>query len=261
MQYRKYFKFLASLTVAFMTVTVAYGAAAPKITSVVLKATGTTFKATISGKGFGTSPVALPCNGCTIPELTLTDAPSLARAVPSNIIAWTDSKITLTGLSGTAGDAFFLAVKNDAVKNLATWGGNLPVKGTTPKITGVAFSGSGKSLAITIKGTGFGSAPAGIPGTVDVPYFDFLDWVVKKPGQFNQPWGAGGNPQGFTDTVTANYVSWSDTQIVIHGFGGAYGTNGLIAEKNDPFVVVLWQPPGIIAGQTGPQTSFGGRIN
>ncbi len=39
--------------------------------------------------------------------------------------------------------------------------------------------------------------------------------------------------RGITDTVTANFVSWSDTQIVIHGFGGADGANGLITDKND----------------------------
>ena len=124
----------------------------------------------------------------------------------------------------------------------------------------MAFSGAGANLQITITGTGFGAAPPGVPGNTDIPFLNFLDWNVKNPGQDNFPWAAGWQAQGITDTVTLKYASWSDTQIVATGFGGAYGTDGFAANKKDPYLILLWTPPGVNPGSTGPQTAIGGRL-
>ncbi len=235
-------------------------AAPPSITKVTFKASGSLFTATITGKQFGTAPAGVPCTSCAIPEFSLVESSSLATSLTYNITAWTNTKVTLTGINGTAADAVFVTLKNDSLKNIATWGGNFPGKSKNPSISGVAFSGKGASLHITITGKGFGSAPPGVPGVTDIPYLNYLDWNAKKPAQDNYPWAAGWAAQGFTDTVTLNYVSWSDTKIVAGGFGGAYGTDGFTATKGDPYLILLWQPPGINPGSTGPQTAVGGRL-
>ncbi len=237
-------------------------AAVPTISKVTLTKTGTTFSATITGKSLGAAPAGIPCTNCAIPEFFLVDAPKLASSVAYNITGWSNTSITLTGIAVPAGDAIFLGATNDAAKNLATWSGNVPgkVKPQNPKIKSVAFSGSGQTLQITVTGSGFGSAPSGVPGSGDIPFLEYLEWSVKDKQQFNYPWAAGWNGQGFTDTVTFNYTSWSDTKIVINGFGGAYGTQGFVATKGDPFVLLVWQPPGVIPGSTGPQTGKAGRV-
>jgi len=89
---------------------------------------------------------------------------------------------------------------------------------------------------------------------------NFLDWNVTNPTQFNIPWGARWVAQGIRDTITLNYASWSDTQIVINGFSGAYGANGLTVSPNDPWLICLWTPPGINPRSTGARIAIGGRI-
>jgi hypothetical protein len=250
----------AAAFIPFLVAATAAAAAPPHIAKIVFTATGGTFSATVTGTNFGAAPAGVPCTNCAIPEFSFVDGSHLVTPVPYNITAWSNTSITLTGISATGGDAVFATVTNDALKNLGSWGGNLPGKGKKPKITKVAFSGAGANLQITITGTGFGAAPAGIPGTTDVPYLEYLEWNIKHRAQYNYPWGAGWNGQGITDTVTFKYASWTDTQIVVNGFGGAYGTDGFNAIKGDPFVLLLWQTPGIVAGSTGPQTGKGGRV-
>jgi hypothetical protein len=107
---------------------------------------------------------------------------------------------------------------------------------------------------MTIAGSGFGNTPSGVPGSTDIPYFQFLDWRAVDG------YSAGYEGQGYTDTLTLNYASWSNTQIVINGFGSEYGDNGWTAKRGDPYIITVFEPPGKIPGQTGPQTSLGGRL-
>ncbi len=253
---------LRAIIVPFLLAAAPSWAALPIISKVAFKKAGTTFSVTITGNQFGTAPSGVPCTNCAIAEFSLVEAAQLVTPVSYNITSWTNTSITLTDAAVSVGDTVFVAAKNDTLKNIASWAGNVPGKVTTPnpKITKVTFSGSGATLQITITGTGFGAAPAGVPGTTDIPYLEYLEWGVKDPMQYNYPWGAGWNGQGLTDTVTFNYKSWTNTQIVIGGFGGAYGTDGFIATKGDPYVFLLWQTPGIVAGSTGPQTGKGGRV-
>jgi hypothetical protein len=230
----------------------AWAAPATKITQVKISHSGGSFGVAIAGRHFGASPVSLPCNACTAPELKFFDNAKFRSIEAPNILTWTDSSITLSGVTGAAGDSISLVITNDALHSIATSGGNFP--GKHPSIKSVVFSGSGQNLQMVIAGSGFGSAPQGVPGNTVIPYFQFLDW--KAINSFS----AGYTGQGYTDTVTLNYVSWSDTQIVIHGFGGQYGQNGYTVTPGDPFIITQFTPPGIIPGQTGPQTSKGGRL-
>jgi hypothetical protein len=108
-------------------------AAPPKISSVKFAVTGSTFSASIKGLHFGTAPAGVPCSPCALPEFTLTDLPRITSAVPYGISAWSDKAITLTNITAPAADGVDIVVKNDALKNYATWGGNLPGKAKNPK--------------------------------------------------------------------------------------------------------------------------------
>ena len=200
---------LRAIIVPFLLAAAPSWAALPIISKVAFKKAGTTFSVTITGNQFGTAPSGVPCTNCAIAEFSLVEAAQLVTPVSYNITSWTNTSITLTDAAVSVGDTVFVAAKNDTLKNIASWAGNVPGKVTT---------------------------------------------------QYNYPWGPGWNGQGLTDTVTFNYKSWTNTQIVIGGFGGAYGTDGFIATKGDPYVFLLWQTPGIVAGSTGPQTGKGGRV-
>ena len=239
----------------------ALAAPPPTITGVTFTSKAGVLSGVVRGKSFGAAPAGVPCNSCAVAEFGFTATKNIFASLNYNITAWTNTKITLTGITGAnPGDAVFAAVKNDALKNVATWGGNLPGGSGNPVIKSVAFSGSGKNLRITVSGSGFGPAPSGVPGTGDTPYFNFVQYNIVSPNQDNFPWGAGWQAQGIVDTTTLKYASWSDKQIVITGFAGAYGTDGFVNEKHDPYFIWLWTPPGQNPGSTGPQTAIVGRL-
>jgi len=60
------------------------------------------------------------------------------------------------------------------------------------------------------------------------------------------------------DGVTLNYVSWSNDEIVINGFGGTYGQGSYAVQNGDPVTIQVWN-----TGDTatnGPQTAWGGFV-
>jgi hypothetical protein len=223
-----------------------------KIKKVKFTAVGSSFNVSITGQNFGNSPVSLPCDSCAAPELKFIDNANFRVIETPNILTWTDTSITLSDVTGEKADSISLVITNDTLNSIATAGGNFP--GKHPTIKNVTFSGNGKNLVMTITGSGFGSAPSGVPGSTDIPYFQFLDWRAVDG------YSAGYVGQGYTDTLTLNYASWSNTQIVINGFGSEYGDDGWTAKRGDPYIITVFEPPGKTPGQTGPQTSLGGRL-
>jgi hypothetical protein len=216
-----------------------------------VKITGSngTFKVTLDGSGFGAPPVELPCPNCNIIELQI-----WTLAPPANqfgtITTWSDTKITITGVGGAAGQPLFFAVTDDQTGTRGTGSGKIPGGSARPVIKSVTFSGYGASLQITVLGQGFGPAPSGVPGTTDLAYFEFADWVN------GYPWTAGYTNGMSSDTVTLNYTSWSNKKIVISGFGGAYGSDGFTVNSGDAIAVAVDQVqtgtsnPGPQAGKT-----------
>jgi hypothetical protein len=90
-----------------------------------------------------------------------------------------------------------------------------------PAITSVTFTGSNVDLQVVASGTGFGSAPPGVPCTkCGTPYLKVVD-------------GRGDLCQVF------NIISWSDTQVVFSGLLGAPG---------DPVLVFLTNPQNHLLG-------------
>lgn len=98
-----------------------------------------------------------------------------------------------------------------------------------PGVQSVNFKGAGKDLKITITGYGFGSFPYSLPYNGDVPGQFYFSTI----GSNDQEWSAG---DGGT-AVTLRYQSWSNTQIVINGFGGLYGQNGWVVVPGKAFTI------------------------
>ncbi len=92
-----------------------------------------------------------------------------------------------------------------------------------PHITSVDFSGAGQNLHFAVHGSGFGSPPVPMPFTGNVPGEDFYFYDLTHV------WTAGHG----TDGIAMRYASWSDTQIVVDGFGNGYGTDGWVATPGD----------------------------
>jgi len=241
-------------------------APSPSITRVTVSGTTDNYTVTVSGLGFGNAPPGVPCTACVTPDFRIADAAQIGSgewgfagdARTLSYQTWTDNVIVVGGLRGSPGDAISLALWNPSTQRGATWGGNIPPVPTgTPAISSVAFSGSGQTLVMTISGSGFGSAPPGVPGVANTHYFAFGDFRSHR-GKGSSWFSAGNSSFGVwrPDAVMLNYVSWSDTEIVINGFGGAYGLDGAMVESGDPVILTLWT-----SGSTsfkGPQTAWGG---
>jgi hypothetical protein len=100
---------------------------------------------------------------------------------------------------------------------------------TAPYIISVTPIASQQTQAITITGRGFGSYPAYTDR--DIPYLAIRD---KTAG-----WAAGRVTRGNIDAVTLSVTRWTDTEIVVTGFGGAYG-GGWQLRDGDQVEVAVW---------------------
>jgi hypothetical protein len=167
---------------------------------------------------------------------------------------WTSKEVYACGFGGLPGTSVVVALWNPTSGNGATWGGNVPPppKGT-PKITGISFSGSGKSLHVTVTGTGFGGAPHTMPYTGDLN--DFAFWDGRSHCTGSAQFTAGGAYFGTraADAVTLVYTSWTSTKIVVSGFSGSYGSKCAVAMSDDPVAVTVYDSADV--GATGLQTA------
>jgi hypothetical protein len=81
-------------------------------------------------------------------------------------------------------------------------------------ITAAYASRIGQNLRLEVHGAGFGSAPSALPAVGEFPQFGITD--TTQGG-----WWAGRSNYG---SVQLQYTSWSDTAIVVDGFGPQYGS-------------------------------------
>ena len=117
-------------------------------------------------------------------------------------------------------------------------------KAEGPAIRSVSFSGqpgSLQNLTITVRGSGFGSAPVNMPYAGNIADFSVMDntqggWQAGCDGTWRGSPGPCGVGSG--NSVTLHYRSWSDRRIVIQGFGHAYGGNWILAEGDSLTVAV-----------------------
>lgn len=119
--------------------------------------------------------------------------------------------------------------------------------GSTPKIKKVSPIQAAQTQKITIKGKGFGKMQAYngdsccIEITVTNPQCEYY-------GSYDQ-WNAGyesSNP----NEVTLNVTKWTNKQIVIAGFTGAYGQGCWTLNSGQPIEIKVWNAQ----TQSGPAT-------
>lgn len=218
----------------------------------------------IDGTGFGSPPVALPYDG-VMGYFKMDDTAEigyLGDADSLNFASWTNTQIQITNDTyQSPGDQFLVGVWNPQTQQGATYGGNIPpIASGTPRISSVEFSGAGQSLHITIYGSGFGPAPTGVPSYPggqpfigDTNNLKVTDWAYHAFA------GGGGNGVEFTagnsgSATTLDYESWTDTEIQIAGFAGAYGSDEMIVRSGDPLGITVQST------STGRKTAWGGTM-
>ena len=213
----------------------------PEITGVSVEPiVGTNnWNVTISGHGLGTQAAYIGDSA----DLTITDsgvgqAGFTGDAVTANVTAWNNNQVVINGLTGAygqsggwtlnGGDSLTIGVSNPQ-DSLAAADFNMVV---TPIISSVSvepLAGSSNNWTITINGSGFGTR-AGYNNN-DSPYLAIQDNT------------AGFNAGFSDDPITANVTSWNNTQIVINGLAGAYGSNGAVIHSQDSLTVAVANVP------------------
>ncbi len=229
----------------------------PKITKVQIAGGPSGYSAIISGVNFGAAPSDVPCAACLPPEAQVYDLASVQSAQAINVNSWSNTQITLSGIPANPGDPLQIYVYNDAVGTAAAWGGLVSEIKGVPKIKSVVLGGSGISLTVTITGSGFGSAPYVVGQNTNSPYFVFSDLDGAASGYGTSRWNAGFCGEYECDGVTMGYASWTNTQIVMSGFGSEYGSNFWYSSPSDAFCVVVWPSTSTSNGTTGGNTKCG----
>ncbi|HEX4159877.1 MAG TPA: hypothetical protein VHY79_15530 [Rhizomicrobium sp.] len=228
------------------------GSHLPKIQGVSFSGSPGNYTATIAGRNFGPPPDGIPCTACEPLQLQVVDLASQPFQQVINVTDWSDTSITVTGIAIAKGDALRIAVYNQTAGNVGAWGGRISHSPGTPHIGSIVASGSGQSLTVTINGSGFGDAPDIIGQNTNSPFFVFTDYNAMAPGTDGFPWNAGFCGANDCNGVTIGYVSWTDTQIVVSGFGSQYdnGSNWVV-NPNDAYCVGIWPSTSTSNGTTG----------
>jgi hypothetical protein len=213
----------------------------PGITSVTPILPQQTQTITISGSGFGTQA---PYTGDSqYIELVDTTAGGWAAghsgaAITLAVSSWTNTQIVLSGFSGSYGTNGWCISPGDQLK-VEVWNaqsGDGPAvypiaasSGTntcTLSIASVSPIASMQTQTITINGWDFGTQS---PYTGSSNYIELVDTTAGG-------WAAGHSGSSVTLAVS----SWTNTQIVLSGFSGSYGTNGWCISPGDQLKVEVW---------------------
>ncbi|HEY1614053.1 MAG TPA: hypothetical protein VGF97_10220 [Rhizomicrobium sp.] len=228
------------------------GPGLPKILGVSFTGSPGNYSATITGKNFGPTPEGIPCTACQPLQVQVVDLVSQPAQQVINVTAWSDTSVTVTGLALAKHDALRIAIYNQTIGNVGAWGGNVSFTKGMPHIGTIVPSGSGQNLTLTINGSGFGDAPDVIGQNTNSPFFVFTDYNAMAPGTDGFPWNAGFCGQNDCNGVTIGYVSWTDTQIVVSGFGSEYGgSSNWEVNPKDAFCVGIWPSSSTSNGTTG----------
>ena len=196
-----------------------------------------------NGSGFGTGgPSGFTGDSGIFEFQDLTQGWNAGDANTSNTVTvqfgtWSDTKVVINGFGGAFGQGGFVLKSGDtlnvALANPQTglWGSaEATVSAVRPAIT--TWSPGSISIAqnqtIAFNGSGFGTGgPSGFTG--DSGIFEFQD--------LTQGWNAG--DANTSNTVTVQFGTWSDTKVVINGFGGAFGQGGFVLKPGDTVNVAL----------------------
>ncbi|HEX3992106.1 MAG TPA: hypothetical protein VHX39_13120 [Acetobacteraceae bacterium] len=225
----------------------------PQVDDVKFKGTAGNYTATITGENFGAPPSDIPCTACSPTELQFINMNNQPHPLTANVTNWTDTAITVTGVAVASGDAVRVSVYNLVSGQVGAWGGHAGLLAAgVPRITGLTTANTGKKITVTVTGTGFGPAPDGVIGqNTNTPFFVMTTWNAKTPFTDGFPWNAGFCGTTDCNGVTIGYQSWSDTQIVLSGFGSDYAQGNWFARAHDAFCVGVWPSTSTSGGTTG----------
>ncbi len=211
--------------------TTAPGTPAPVISGVFMQPTypgSDNWQIFISGNNFGTQSAFYGDS----PDISIVDPGVLAAGhtgdgASTNVTSWSNTQIVISGLSGaygsngwviSSGQSVLMDVVNPQTgRQSAVFSTTAPVVPVITAVSAQQISGT-NNWQIFISGNNFGTQAAF--------WGDSPDLVIVDPGVV-----AAGHTG---DAAYANVTSWSNTQIVISGLAGAYGTNGwVIAPGNN----------------------------
>jgi N-acetylneuraminic acid mutarotase/protein involved in polysaccharide export with SLBB domain len=216
-------------------------AATPTITSVSAILPQQTQTITINGSDFGTHAAYTgDSNYIELIDTTGTswNAGHGSSAVTLAVSSWTNTQIVLSGLSGAYGTNGWCISPGDQLSvrvwNAQTGAGPAvyPITASSGTnmcalaITSVSPILPQQTQTITINGSDFGTQAA---YTGDSNYIELIDSTGTS-------WNAGHG----TSAVTLAVSSWTNTQIVLSGLSGAYGTNGWCISPGDQLSVKVW---------------------
>jgi protein involved in polysaccharide export with SLBB domain len=196
---------------------------------------------TISGMGFGSHAAYTgDSNYIALVDTTAAgwNAGHSGSAITLAVSSWTDSQIVLSGFSGSYGTNGWCISPGDQL-SVKVWNAQT---GSGPAIYPIVASGGTNTCTlainsvspilpqqtqtITISGAGFGTQAA---YTGDSNYIALVDTTAAG-------WNAGHSGSAVTLAVS----SWTDSQIVLSGFSGSYGTNGWCISPGDQLSVRVW---------------------
>ncbi len=211
----------------------------PKITSISKISSLQSQTIVITGSGFGTQqPYTGDSNYLEFADITKGwGAGYNIDAVTLIVNSWEDSQIVLGGFSGSWGSSNWTLDIGDKVEVLvwnpqsgngpASKYGRVTADAQSPKITSISRISPFQYQTIVITGGGFGTQQ---PYTGDSHHIWFADTT--------KGWGAGYN----IDAVTLIVNSWEDSQIVLGGFSGSWGSNNWTLDIGDKVNVDVWNP-------------------
>jgi protein involved in polysaccharide export with SLBB domain len=226
------------------------GAAAPSITDVYVSRIGQNMHIELDGAGFGAAPTTLPVV-YNLAQFKFTDTTQGSWTAGGNgspvylqYTSWTDSRIVIDGFGSQYGSQYKMSVgdtvsifvqSTKAGSGSATWTGTLEstpapplhAGGPTPQVCTVKFTEIGQNMQIVLDGAGFGTAPTTLPVVYNLAPFKFID--TTQGG-----WNAGGNGS----PVYLQFSYWTDSHIVIDGFGSQYGTTYKVADGDAVSIVI-----------------------
>jgi len=235
-----------------------HAAPPPRIAGVAFTGSGGTYSATVSGLHFGPTPSGIPCKACSPIEFQVVDLASQPQQQSINVTSWSDTGITVTGITAASGDAMRVAVYNASAGNAAAWGGRISHADHVPRITNISATPQGRKTAVTITGSGFGPAPAEVGQTTTSPFLVLTDYNRHAINDDGFPWNGGFCDAHNCNLVTVAYTSWTDTQVVISGYGADHYGGGeddaWEIHPHDAFCVGIWSTSNPSLGTTGGTT-------
>jgi hypothetical protein len=165
------------------------------------------------------------------------------------LTSWSDTEIVLDGfgtaLNVNSHESWNIKAGDPLIVNVQTASGqaacpttvvaspsDIPNSGMQPVISSVSPISTARLQTISIHGSGFGNTQPRVmelgDGSVDTvgggtsPVIRIYD----QNGYGSWQAGVQDNPNSGADSIGIVLVSWSDTEIVLGGFGAALGTNG-----------------------------------